>query len=204
MMAQLNREPRGLKMSELSRRLMVTGGNVTGLTDQLVAEGLVVRRGIPGDRRAYNVRLTPKGKRQFDAMAVEHERWVIELLNEIPAEERAVLFESLGHLKSAIAARLATTTGSNTCTDTLQPSGPTVPDAATKVRLLTRVYAPDTVTCSIVGLQGKNDLKIRLVRDFPPGTVAAGRGGGPVTMSAYPRPKVGARCGGPAKHAPSL
>ena len=114
MMAQLNREPRGLKMSELSRRLMVTGGNVTGLTDQLVAEGLVVRRGIPGDRRAYNVRLTPKGKRQFDAMAVEHERWVIELLNEIPAEERAVLFESLGHLKSAIAARLATTTGSNT------------------------------------------------------------------------------------------
>ena len=113
MMAQLNREPRGLKMSDLSRRLMVTGGNVTGLTDQLVAEGLVVRRGIPGDRRAYNVRLTPKGKRQFDAMAVEHERWVIELLNEIPAEERAVLFESLGHLKSAIAARLATTTGSH-------------------------------------------------------------------------------------------
>ena len=113
MMAQLNREPRGLKMSELSRWLMVTGGNVTGLTDQLVAEGLVVRRGIPGDRRAYNVRLTPKGKRQFDAMAVEHERWVIELLNEIPAEERAVLFESLGHLKSAIAARLAATSGSH-------------------------------------------------------------------------------------------
>ena len=114
LLAQLERHPAGLNMSELSRRLMVTGGNVTGLTDQLVAEGLVVRRGIPGDRRAYNVRLTPKGKRQFDAMAVEHERWVIELLNEIPAEERAVLFESLGHLKSAIAARLATTAGSNT------------------------------------------------------------------------------------------
>ena len=113
MMAQLSREPRGLKMSELSRRLMVTGGNVTGLTDQLVAEGLVVRRGIPGDRRAYNVRLTPKGKRQFDAMAVEHERWVIELLDEIPAEERAVLFESLGHLKAAIAARLAAASGSH-------------------------------------------------------------------------------------------
>ena len=110
MMAQLNREPRGLKMSELSRRLMVTGGNVTGLTDQLVAEGLVVRRGIPGDRRAYNVRLTPKGKRQFDAMAVEHERWVIELMNEISAEERNVLFESLGNLKSAISVRLGATT----------------------------------------------------------------------------------------------
>jgi DNA-binding MarR family transcriptional regulator len=111
MMAQLNREPRGLKMTELSRRLMVTGGNVTGLTDQLVAEGLVVRRGIPGDRRAYNVRLTPKGKRQFDAMAVEHERWVIELLSGIPADERAMLHESLGHLKAALAAHLATTPG---------------------------------------------------------------------------------------------
>src|SRR6185503_16991171 len=92
MMAQLDREPKGLKMSELSRRLMVTGGNVTGLTDQLVAEGFVVRRGIPGDRRAYNVRLTPKGKRQFDAMADEHDRWVIDLMNEISAEERHVLF----------------------------------------------------------------------------------------------------------------
>ena len=111
MMAQLNREPRGLKMSELSRRLMVTGGNVTGLTDQLVAEGLVVRRGIPGDRRAYNVRLTPKGKRQFDAMAVEHERWVIDLMDEISKEERHVLFESLGNLKTAISARLGATTG---------------------------------------------------------------------------------------------
>jgi len=109
MMAQLNREPRGLKMSELSRRLMVTGGNVTGLTDQLVAEGLVVRRGIPGDRRAYNVRLTPKGKRQFDAMAVEHERWVIDLMNEISAEERSALFDSLGNLKTAISARLGAT-----------------------------------------------------------------------------------------------
>jgi DNA-binding MarR family transcriptional regulator len=113
MMAQLNREPRGLKMSELSRRLMVTGGNVTGLTDQLVAEGLVVRRGIPGDRRAYNVRLTPKGKRQFDVMAGEHERWVIDLMNEISEEERNVLFKSLGNLKAAISARLTATTAAH-------------------------------------------------------------------------------------------
>src|SRR5690348_17102595 len=110
LMAQLARTRHGLRMSELSRRLMVTGGNVTGLTDQLVAEGLVVRRGIPGDRRAYNVRLTPKGKRQFDVMAGEHERWVIDLMNEISEEERNVLFKSLGNLKAAIAARLTATT----------------------------------------------------------------------------------------------
>jgi DNA-binding MarR family transcriptional regulator len=107
MMAQLDREPRGLKMTELSRRLMVTGGNVTGLTDQLVAEGLVVRRGIPGDRRAYNVRLTPRGKRQFELMAAEHEAWIVALLADVPLEDRVALHAALVDLKGAIVARLA-------------------------------------------------------------------------------------------------
>ncbi len=53
LMAQLERHPEGLKMGELSRRLMVTSGNVTGLTDQLVREGLVERTPIPADRRAF-------------------------------------------------------------------------------------------------------------------------------------------------------
>jgi DNA-binding MarR family transcriptional regulator len=106
MMAQLDREPKGLKMSELSRRLMVTGGNVTGLTDQLVAEGLVMRRGIPGDRRAYNVRLTPKGKRQFEAMAAEHEAWIVELFERFPPQEREALRELLARLKVALAPAL--------------------------------------------------------------------------------------------------
>ena len=59
LMAQLQRNPEGLKMNELSRRMMVTGGNVTGITDQLVLEGLVQRVEVDGDRRAYRVRLTP-------------------------------------------------------------------------------------------------------------------------------------------------
>jgi hypothetical protein len=60
LMAQLERSPQGLKMGELSKRMMVTGGNVTGITDQLVAEGLVVREDSPRDRRAYIVKLTPR------------------------------------------------------------------------------------------------------------------------------------------------
>src|SRR5690348_6558396 len=68
LMAQLERYPNGLKMGELSRRLLVTGGNVTGLTDQLVAEGLVMRKSIPGDQRAFVVVLTAKGRRSFAAM----------------------------------------------------------------------------------------------------------------------------------------
>ena len=100
LMAQLERHPQGLKMGELSRRLMVTGGNVTGLTNQLVDEGLVERQPIAGDRRAHAVRLTVKGKRAFDAMAVEHERWVIAMLSGVSAGDRARLFALLGNLKA--------------------------------------------------------------------------------------------------------
>lgn len=102
LMAQLDRAPDGLKMRELSRRLMVTGGNVTGLTDKLVAEGLVERREDPNDRRAYTVRLTPEGKRQFRAMARAHEGWVVELLGGLSAQQQATLFELLGELKHTL------------------------------------------------------------------------------------------------------
>jgi DNA-binding MarR family transcriptional regulator len=102
LMAQLERNPTGLRMGELSRRLMVTGGNVTGITDQLAAEGLVERRPIPRDRRAYAVRLTPKGKRAFDTMAVAHERWVIELFAGLDAAERKRLHALLGRVKTTL------------------------------------------------------------------------------------------------------
>ncbi len=107
LMAQLERHPAGLRMGELSQRMMVTGGNVTGITDQLAAEGLVERRPIAHDRRAYAVRLTPRGKRAFDAMALAHERWVIELLGGLGARERGRLDALLGRLKTTLRARAA-------------------------------------------------------------------------------------------------
>jgi DNA-binding MarR family transcriptional regulator len=106
LMAQLDRSPLGLKMSELSKRLMVTGGNVTGLVDQLAAEGLLLRRDLPDDRRVCEIRLTAKGKRQFDAMAGEHERLVVRLLSGLSRDEREALHESLGRLKSAVAGQV--------------------------------------------------------------------------------------------------
>jgi len=79
LMAQLERAPQGLKMSELSQRMMVTGGNVTGITDGLEKEGLVVREVDPGDRRVFRVKLTSEGQKQFRRMAAEHEQWIIAL-----------------------------------------------------------------------------------------------------------------------------
>jgi DNA-binding MarR family transcriptional regulator len=106
LMAQLERAPGGLKMSELSRRLMVTGGNVTGLTDQLVEEGLVERRRVPGDRRAHAVSLTTAGRKAFQAMAEEHERWIVELMADLSAADRDRLYALLGRLKRGVAMRV--------------------------------------------------------------------------------------------------
>ena len=102
LMAQLERHPDGLKMGEISRRLMVTGGNVTGITDQLVKEGLVTREGLPQDRRATLVKLTASGRKTFQRMAQEHERWVVSLFSELGDKERQQLHGLLGQLKHAL------------------------------------------------------------------------------------------------------
>ena len=98
-MAQLYRYEDGLKMRALSRYLMVTGGNVTGLTDELERDGLVVREGSPDDRRAWIVRLTPKGRRAFEAMASEHEQWVLELFAGLDVKTVQQLYTQLGALR---------------------------------------------------------------------------------------------------------
>ena len=99
LMAQLERAPDGLKMNELSRRLMVTGGNITGITDQLVQEDLVERVQVPGDRRAYRIRLTPKGCEQFRQMAHAHEAWIVAAFAGLSAREVASLHRMLGKVK---------------------------------------------------------------------------------------------------------
>jgi DNA-binding MarR family transcriptional regulator len=99
LLAQLERSPDGLKMNELSRRMMVTGGNVTGITDQLVAEGLVDRAEVEGDRRAYCVRLTAKGRRVFNEMAHQHEQWIVEAFGALSAKDMATLYKLLGKVK---------------------------------------------------------------------------------------------------------
>jgi DNA-binding MarR family transcriptional regulator len=102
LMAQLDRAPQGLRMSELSERLMVTGGNVTGLTDSLEKEGLVVRETDGTDRRALRVKLTREGRRAFRAMASEHERWIVEMFKGLSVREARALGDQLNTLKKHI------------------------------------------------------------------------------------------------------
>lgn len=93
--AALHRAGEGLTMGELSGVLRVSNGNVTGIVDRLVGDGLVVRIPVAGDRRAMVVRLTAKGVEHFAALAKAHEAWVSELLGSVDHDEAAALTEAL-------------------------------------------------------------------------------------------------------------
>lgn len=103
LLAQLEREPEGLTMSDLSQRMMVTGANVTGITDQLEAEGLVRRTPHPRDRRSFAVQLTPGGRRQFRRMAAVHEQWIVELLGGWDGKQQGQMYAMLADLKQHLA-----------------------------------------------------------------------------------------------------
>src|SRR5258706_14817577 len=100
LLAQLERHPEGLKMNELSRMLMVTGGNVTAIVDQLEKEGLGERLDEPADRRAFRIRLTRAGEKTFTDMSRAHAGWVVELLAGLSRPEHEELLKLLAKVKS--------------------------------------------------------------------------------------------------------
>ncbi len=102
-LAQLDRAPDGLSMGELSDRLMVSNGNVTGLVDRLGEEGLISRTPAASDRRQSRVRLTQAGKRAFDGMTPRHERWIDDMFAGLSRTEMAQLLELLAKLKRSVA-----------------------------------------------------------------------------------------------------
>ena len=101
-MAALERKPDGMTMTELSRFLMVSNGNVTGIIDRLVTDKLVVRQAPANDRRSIVVRLTPRGLKDFTAMAKAHQGWVDNLLSEFDAAEAETLIHHLDGLSGRI------------------------------------------------------------------------------------------------------
>ena len=94
-MSALHRNPKGLRMSELSSMLMVSNGNVTGIVERLAEDGFLTRQTVPGDRRAAQVKLTRKGLAEFTRQAAAHEVWVNELLGGLDRSEATEVSELL-------------------------------------------------------------------------------------------------------------
>lgn len=102
-LAQLHRHPEGMRMNELTRNLMVTGGNVTALTDELEKAGFVTRTAQAHDRRATVIAMTAAGRQQFETMAAVHEKWVVQLFAGMPDGGREHLYQLLGQLRKQLA-----------------------------------------------------------------------------------------------------
>ena len=102
LLAQLQRAPDGMTLGELSRRMMVTNGNVTGLVERLVQSGHIKRFPLPADRRVQIVKLTAKGQTHFSRMAVAHESWIAELFGRLSAKDVGELIRGLGKLKDSV------------------------------------------------------------------------------------------------------
>lgn len=105
LMAQLNKSPDGMTLSDLSKRMMVSNGNLTGLVDRLVASGHLDRRVSELDRRAQIIRLTRAGQVEFRAMAAEHESWIADLFGDLSQRDQRDLMRLLA--KTKLSARRA-------------------------------------------------------------------------------------------------
>jgi DNA-binding MarR family transcriptional regulator len=102
LLAQLYREPEGLRLGELSRRTMVTNGNITGLADRLEADGLIRRETLEADRRVTVARLTRKGRDLFNTMAKAHESWIRELTAGLDDDEIDASLARLALVKRSV------------------------------------------------------------------------------------------------------
>jgi len=101
LMAQLDKAPNGMTLGELSQRMMVSNGNVTGLAERLVEQGLLDRRPSPNDRRAQIVSLTAEGRRAFRAIARTHEDWIAQIFAGLDAAEIDQLMALLAKTKAS-------------------------------------------------------------------------------------------------------
>jgi DNA-binding MarR family transcriptional regulator len=101
LLAQLDRAPNGMTLGELSQRMMVSNGNITGLVDRLVEQGLIRRRPLLNDRRVQIVSLTPEGQREFRAMARVNADWVGEIFDGLTPKDIEALMPLLAKTKES-------------------------------------------------------------------------------------------------------
>jgi DNA-binding MarR family transcriptional regulator len=107
LMAQLEKAPEGLTLGDLSRRMMVSNGNITGLVERLAESGHVLRVRHPTDRRIAYVRLTEAGHAAFAEMAGIHAGWIAELFSDLPPADLRTLLRLLGALKQSVRGAIA-------------------------------------------------------------------------------------------------
>ncbi len=106
LLAQLDRSESGMVLGEISKRLMVSAGNITPITEKLIESGYITRRPSEADRRIQIITMTHAGRAAFRAMAEEHGKWIAEFFSDMSPDEIDVLMGALAKLKRSVKARL--------------------------------------------------------------------------------------------------
>ncbi|CCE09279.1 putative transcriptional regulatory protein, MarR family [Bradyrhizobium sp. STM 3843] len=101
LMAQLDKAPDGMTLSDVSKRMMVSNGNVTGLVERLVESGHLDRRTSDTDRRVQVIRLTKLGRAEFRKMAGEHETWIADIFADLTERDVRELMRLLAKAKGS-------------------------------------------------------------------------------------------------------
>src|ERR1700749_1001775 len=101
LMAQLDRAPDGMTLSDVSKRMMVSNGNVTGLVERLGESGHLDRRTSDSDRRVQVIRLTKAGRAEFRKMAAEHETWIADIFSDLTPKDVRELMRLLAKTKTS-------------------------------------------------------------------------------------------------------
>jgi DNA-binding MarR family transcriptional regulator len=101
LMAQLDKVPEGMTLSDVSKRMMVSNGNVTGLVERLVESGHLDRRTSDADRRVQVIRLTKIGRAEFRKMAEEHQLWISDIFGDLAPKDVRELMRLLAKTKTS-------------------------------------------------------------------------------------------------------
>src|SRR5207245_10120062 len=100
LMAQLDKVPDGMTLSDVSKRMMVSNGNVTGLVERLVESGHLDRRTSDADRRVKMIRLTKPGRADISKMAAKHELWIADIIADLATKDVYELMRLMAKTKT--------------------------------------------------------------------------------------------------------
>ena len=101
-LAELEHAGRALTMTELSKYLVVSNGNITGVVDRLEREDYLTRIRSDEDRRVQYIELTSQGKKRFKKIAIDHEKWVSDIFADLSQDQISELISLLKTTKDSI------------------------------------------------------------------------------------------------------
>lgn len=104
-LAQIERYPDGISLSQISANLKVTSGNVSGLVRRLLADGLITKTMSLEDRRSFIAKFTPEGKELFDKANILHAETLAHCFAEVPLSELEAALATLRSLSSGLQGR---------------------------------------------------------------------------------------------------